>query len=323
MIKTLKFWLECSRWYTLPMSFFSWLVIFSYSLTQNGNFLFGILALIGILFAHLATNLFDDFYDFQKLTKVSKEQGFELPNTQKGKCRYLLNEDVQLSDVLKTVFMYSFLAFLVGCFFYFAVGKAIIIYMFGGAAVIFLYTVLSYHMLSEFVVAFAFGPLLYSGVYYVMTGNVSLEPFLLSIPTMIFTVNLLYTDTILDKKIDENEKKKTFVGIFPSDEAIIRFQKILIIMGYLSVGMLMVFDICDWEVIFILLTLPLSIDLVRANRLYLKDSEKLPEKRWYHFPFEDWKDIEENRSKFFMFRMYQARNLMCYSSLILSVVLWF
>ena len=88
MIKTIKFWLDCSRWYALPMSVFSWLVIFMYGLEEDGNFLYGILALIGICFAHLATNLFDDYNDYQKLQQYVNEHNIvSLPNTQRGKDR--------------------------------------------------------------------------------------------------------------------------------------------------------------------------------------------------------------------------------------------
>ena len=97
MIKTIKFWLDCSRWYALPMSVFSWFVIFMYGLEEDGNFLYGILALIGICFAHLATNLFDDYNDYQKLQQYVNEHNIvSLPNTQRGKCRYLLNNSVNL-----------------------------------------------------------------------------------------------------------------------------------------------------------------------------------------------------------------------------------
>ncbi|UKI40884.1 MAG: hypothetical protein L6V95_12345 [Candidatus Melainabacteria bacterium] len=60
------FWFKASRGYSLPMSVISWLIIFVYALKfSNGNIIYGILALIGIAFAHLGTNLFDDYIDFK------------------------------------------------------------------------------------------------------------------------------------------------------------------------------------------------------------------------------------------------------------------
>ena len=317
------FWLECSRWYALPMTIFSWLIIFSYSIQQNGNPLFGVIALVGICFAHLATNLFDDFCDFNFLKKnIDYNNNLTLPNTQRGKCRYLLDKKVKLSELLAVVGLFCSVALLIGIFFYFAVGNGVKPFIITGGLIVLLYPLLSYIRLSEFAVGLAFGPLLFGGVYYVMTGKIETEPFILSIPSLIFTINLIYTDTFLDKDIDKAEEKRTLVNSFRSEEAALNFQKIFLTLGYLSVFLIPVFDICDWEVFFVFLTIPLALDLVSSLKLYSEDTTSVPDKKWYHFPFEAWKDIKENRSETFMFRMYQARNLMIYIAIILSLFLW-
>ena len=95
------------------------------------------------------------------------------------------------------------------------------------------------------------------------------------------------------------------------------------IFGYLSVLLIPIFDIADWEVFFVYLTIPLSVDLHNSLIIYSNDTNSLPIKKWYHFPFEEWNDIKENRSTSFMFRMYQARNLMIYFSIILGITIWF
>ena len=61
--------MEYSRIFSLPMTIQSWLVIFTYSLIDSGNVLYGILALIGTCFAHLGTNLLDDYFDYKSLIK--------------------------------------------------------------------------------------------------------------------------------------------------------------------------------------------------------------------------------------------------------------
>lgn len=54
------------------MTLLSWLVIFVYSLKFNGNVINGLAALVGIACAHLATNLFDDYMDYKKLSDNSQ-----------------------------------------------------------------------------------------------------------------------------------------------------------------------------------------------------------------------------------------------------------
>lgn len=324
MLTRLKFWLECSRWYALPMSFFSWLVIFVYGLDEDGNPLYGLLALVGICFAHLAANLFDDYIDYHNLQKnIDENNKITLPNTQQGKCKYLLDGKAGLSDVLKIIILYCFIALLIGIFFYFTAGKGVLIFMGLGAVLVLLYPFMSNIRLSEFAVAMCYGPLLFGGTYYVMTGQFALEAFILSIPTMIFTVNLIYTDTFMDRDIDKKEGKKTLCGAFKTLFSALNFQKLLLLAGYLSVFIVGIFDIADWEIFLTYLTIPLAIDLINSIDLYIEHPDKVPEKKWYHFPFENWQEIKENNSAAFMFRMYQARNLMIYFSVLLAISVYF
>ena len=84
--------LESSRIFSLPMTIFSWLVIFTYSTINSGKILYGLIALIGICFAHLGTNTIDDYFDYKFLIKqVDFNKKEYLQNSQKTKCRYLIN----------------------------------------------------------------------------------------------------------------------------------------------------------------------------------------------------------------------------------------
>src|SRR5574344_3016060 len=99
MIKKIWFILECSRVFSIQMSIFSWLVAFLYGVTQGGNIIFGILALVGIILGQLATNLFDDYMDYKEL---SKDPDF-LNSAQKSKCRYITDGTFTLNQVLAIV----------------------------------------------------------------------------------------------------------------------------------------------------------------------------------------------------------------------------
>ena len=101
------FWFKASRGYSLPMSIMSFLIIFVYALKfNNGNIFYGMLALIGIAFAHLGTNLFDDYVDFKD--NVPK---------QKYKSTYIDNKETDLKTIFKMVCFYFFVPTLIGIFF--------------------------------------------------------------------------------------------------------------------------------------------------------------------------------------------------------------
>ena len=72
MMNKICFWLKNSRLFSLPMTILSWLVIFVFALKNGGNIFNGLVALIGISCAHLATNLFDDYIDYKSLPENSQ-----------------------------------------------------------------------------------------------------------------------------------------------------------------------------------------------------------------------------------------------------------
>ncbi|MDO5306031.1 MAG: hypothetical protein Q4E87_10700, partial [bacterium] len=75
------FWFEAARGYSVPMSIMSWSVPFLFAATEGGNIFYGLIALVGIVFAHAGVNLFDDFIDYnleQRNIKKVLMQDFEL-----------------------------------------------------------------------------------------------------------------------------------------------------------------------------------------------------------------------------------------------------
>ncbi len=247
MVSKLLFWLRCSRAYTLPITFFSWLVAFSYGLKHNGNVCFGLLALLGIMICHLATNLFDDYIDFKTL-KVSA-------NIRKDKCDYLLEKLATTKEVLRTVCIYLFIASIIGIFFVCERGIKTLLFITAGGTIVLLYPFFSKLRMSEVAVALAYGPILFGGTYFVMTGDLSLNSILISIPSTIFTLNIIYTDTLIDYDSDKSAGKKTFVGLFSKPIAK-KLQTFLLIIGYMAAFKVTTFT---------LLTIPLAIQIIKGS----------------------------------------------------------
>ena len=299
------------------MSIFSWLVIFTYAFIEGGNIQNGIIALIGICFAHLATNLFDDYIDFHKLKKqIDKDDKIILPNTQQGKCEYLLNGSTTKKEVFKVTIIYCFIAFVIGLYLFLNSGNGILLYMGIGGIIVLTYPLLSNIRLSEIAVGIAYGPLIFGGTYYAMTGQIEIKPFILAIPTMLFTINLIYTDTFLDREFDNLEGKKTICTMFKTAYNALEFQKWLLIIGYASMLLINIMNILSKQIYITYITIPYAIDLINSQKEYIKNKNELPRKAWYHCPFENWTQYND-KCKTFMFRMYQARNLMIYISILL------
>ena len=324
MLKQAIFIMECSRIFSLPTTLFSWLVIFVYSISEDGNVLFGLTALIGLIFAHLGTNLIDDYFDYKSLIKrVDFDKAEYLKNSQKTKCRYLISGAMKESQLLSISATYFTIALFIGLFLYLKCGIGVLYFALVGALISIMYPFLSRICLSELAVSLAYGPALFGGVYYVMTGLYSKEVFILSIPTMIVTTILLYIHTIMDYKFDLAEGKATLANRFKEQLDSLIVLKVLSVLAYVSLVLLCIFDILDWQVFVVYLTIPLAIDLYKSLENYIKEPDKSPVRRWYHFPMEKLPDFEKQGEASFMFRMLQTRNLMMYFSslLVLSMLL--
>lgn len=283
MIKNICFWLKNSRLFSLPMTLLSWLIIFVYSLKLGGNVLNGVLALVGISFAHLATNLFDDYVDYKNLPE----------NSQKCKCAYIKDGSATISDVLKVVIAYLAIAAGMGFVLFLRCGFPVIILAIIGGIITLIYAKLSQRGFSELAVGTAFGPLLFEGVYFVMTGYFSWTVFVLSVAVVIFTIGLMYVHTVLDFEGDMNVHKMTLAcRLGDKNKAI---NGILILYGIAYVATILSgLMLKNYYIYVSFLLVPLVFKLYNSLKTYTCGGE-----------------VKE-----FYFRLLQARNLMVYYSII-------
>lgn len=290
MIKTILFWLENSRLFSLPMTLLSWLVIFVYSLKTGGNIINGIVALIGISFAHLATNLFDDYIDYKNLTD----------NSQKCKCAYIKEGKASLNDVLKVVVIYCFIACLTGLFLFLRCGFPVIWLAVIGGIIALIYAKLSQKGMSEIAVGLAFGPLLFEGVYFVMTGNFSYTVLVMSLAVVMFTIGLMYVHTLLDFEGDMSAHKKTLVCRIGNKSLALKGVFVVYGSGYLFT-LILSFMLNNILILLTLVLIPLILRMYNSLKTYTCGG-----------------DVKE-----FYFRLLQARNLMVYYSLMVTVFILF
>lgn len=316
MIKRIIFWLENSRIFSLPMTLMSWLVIFVYGLKHNGDILNGLVALIGISMAHLATNLFDDYVDYKLLCK---DEEF-LNSAQKCKCEYIKKGQASLNDLLCVVIFYCSIAVLTGVFLTFRTGLPVIGLAFIGGLITLLYARLSTIGLSEIAVGTAFGPLLFEGVYYVMTKTFSKDVFILSIAVVMFTIGLLYVHTLLDFDGDMTSHKKTLCCRIGNKKSALKVLSFIYLIGYFMIGLLAV-KTNNNALFLTYLTMPLAVMLHGYMKSYNEDKTSLPKAKWYNYPLDNWKCLKLEPTAPFYFRLFQARNLMVYFCLILVIII--
>lgn len=218
-----------SRWYSSDMTVFSCLVCFLYALGNSGNVVNGLVAFVGILLAHMATNLFDDYVDYKELIKDPRFEEFA-PSV---KCSYLRDGTSTMNDLLFVISAYCFVALVAGLFLFFRVGFPVIILALIGGIIVLSYPQFSKRGLSEVAVGIAFGPLLFEGMYFVMTKSFSLAVLVLGLAIVMPIIGVMYVHTILDYESDKLAGKKTLVQKLGSKGTAMSGFKVIYSLGFL------------------------------------------------------------------------------------------
>ncbi len=310
----LKFWWNCSRAFALPVTVMSWLSVFVYALISGGNAVFGVLALTGVCFAHLAANIFDDYFDYNILSKDEKY----LKSAQICKCKFITDGLVTHKGMLIAGLVCLFIAVCFGALLTFFTGWGVVLIALLASVFVIFYSKFTFIGLGELAVGITYGPLLFEGVYYVMTGSFSLDVLILSLGVSPFVIAFLYTHTILDYDGDLCSHKKTLACSFADKNDALK-----ILAGFYAEGyvFLAVFAYLTqiYTVLISFLAVPLIFLLYKSLEVYNQDKSLVPEVKWWNYPLGNWAHIEQEGTQSFYLRLYLARNITTYFTVLVCI----
>ena len=310
----LKFWWNCSRAFALPVTVMSWLSVFVYALISGGNAVFGVLALTGVCFAHLAANIFDDYFDYNILSKDEKY----LKSAQICKCKFITDGLVTHKGMLIAGLVCLFIAVCFGALLTFFTGWGVVLIALLASVFVIFYSKFTFIGLGELAVGITYGPLLFEGVYYVMTGSFSLDVLILSLGVSPFVIAFLYTHTILDYDGDLCSHKKTLACSFADKNDALK-----ILAGFYAEGyvFLAVFAYLTqiYTVLISFLAVPLIFLLYKSLEVYNQDKILVPEVKWWNYPLGNWAHIEQEGTQSFYLRLYLARNITTYFTVLVCI----
>lgn len=262
-INNIKFWYKNARPYSIPITFLSWLVIFVYSLKEQGNAILGLISLIGISLVHLATNLADDYFDYKRLIKNEKY----LNSTKNIKCKYLKNSGANINDLRNVIIILLLISALSGLILFFTSGWAVIFFALVALCICLLYSKLSSNGLGDIAVILAYGPLMYEGVYYVMTTKLSFNVFILSIATSMMVNTILYAHMYMDYDEDIISNKTTLCTKLKTKKNALNFLLFFYSIGYLMILWLYL-NTSIYLYLLTLITIPPVISLYEFLKTY-------------------------------------------------------
>ncbi len=311
LTEKIKFWYANSRPYSIPITFLSWLVIFCYSLKHGGNILCGLIALVGVSLVHLATNLSDDYFDFKRLQCDRKY----LDNSKEIKCRYLRSGQATIDDLRNVILLMLFVAGLCGGILFSLSGWQVILFALAVLPIALFYSKLSSFGFGDLAVILAYGPLMFEGVYFVMTKQVSWEVLVLSIACSMFVNTILYAHMLMDYDEDVLSGKTTLCTICSSKDKALKVILFFYLAGYVSI---IFFSIMTGNLFYLLtiLTLPLVFDLYNLLKYYNKDKTSFPAIKLWYYPLDNWKVVSKTVNASFFVRFMFCRNISTWFMLI-------
>ena len=198
-----------------------------------------LLTALGLVLAHAASNLVNDFWDFH--------HGADTPDS--PRVRYgphtLTTEAAQLRSFALITLALLAAATAIGVYLVVASGPGILVFALAGAFVLLLYSggplPLKYFGFGEIAVFVVWGPLMIGGTYYVMAGELPLWVILASIPYALGVTTVLMGKH-LDKLDFDRERRIRTLPMLLGEAAARRLTQLLSLAMYASVVALVVWQ---------------------------------------------------------------------------------
>lgn len=324
-MKKIIYWIQNARAYALPQSVLPALVAVFMAVGQEGfSVVLSIVAVLGVMLAHLSVNLFDDYFDYQFHSEEVREQTIaEGQRARIAKSPYLYSGEVTPRGLFFVASIFGFSAMLLGCIvfinrglipLYIALAAGFLGFFYSGKPIRF-----CYHGLGELVTGLIFGPLLMFGVYYSACGSLNAGLYVVSVAVGLWVINILYTHSIMDATADRKVGKKTLSEVLKvrplqlAASAVFNFTPYILLLISLIKGYLHpVFAI-------IFLIIPLSVTLFYLLYQFCYHPEREFARKWWFGPIEHWDQISENHLQWFAIRWFLARNILQFASIIFIV----
>lgn len=314
----IHFWLKCARLYSVPITVLSWLVIFIYAVKDGGNILLGLISLAGILLVHLATNLIDDYIDYKVLIK---DETF-VKAGRDHKCAYLRSNQATVSDLRNVIVTFLAIAAIIGALLFFTSGPMVIIFAIIALLIAIAYPKFSMNGLGEILVIIAYGPLMFEGVYYVMTKELSVDVIILSFACVMFVNSILYAHMLMDFDGDKKANKTTLCLKMKTKQNALNLILVFYVISYILIGYIGYKSLNNLYFT-TYITIPMVFELYNSLKIYNEDRSILPANPFWNRPLDNWNIIKDTYNAPFYLRFYMARNITTFFMLLTCIAVAF
>ncbi len=198
---------------------------YAYQALQNDamtfNWLYFVLAVVGVVFLHLASNVINDYFDVKDGTDGANNDYFLQLS---GGSRAIELGLITLKGTKKLALTFFVLAIFIGLYLTFQTGPITFFLGMAGLLIGYFYTappvrLVARRGLGELGIALAFGPLVTAGIAYVTTQLLTPMSFLVGLPVGLLTANILLINEFPDASSDATTGKNHLVVTFGKEKS--------------------------------------------------------------------------------------------------------
>lgn len=248
-------WLIASRAAVLVMTFSSAAIgALMAALHHQFDWLLCLLTILGLVLAHAASNLFNDYFDYH----LGLDQGNYF-RAQYGP-HALADQLMTPRQLLRYAMITLLLAIGIGIYLTLQRGPVVLWLMLAGIAAILGYSFSKRIGLGEPLVVLVWGPLMVAGTYYVITGQWSWDVVLVGIVYALGPTTVLFGKHI-DKFDDDRQRGVRTLPILLGERLARIVTRFLIIAMYIGVLWLVLIGVLPWPTLLVFLALPYARDV--------------------------------------------------------------
>lgn len=276
--KNMKVWIQAIRPFAFTATIIPVTVGAALAYYQNKpvQWMLFPIAMISALLYHAATNLVNEYFDFKK--------GVDRDDTY-GSSRVLVDKLLSPKQVLAVGMVLFFIGTGLGLVLVFFRGWVLLLFGIAGFAGGYAYSGYpfgcKYKALGDIMVFILMGPLMVVGSFFVLTGQIGLSSFLVSIPIGILTTLILHANNTRDITTDERANISTFASLIGLRASKIWYC-ILLSVAYLSIVIMILFDVLPFLSLIVFLSSPFAVKdvfvMLKVNPNNLKKITSLDEK---------------------------------------------
>ena len=253
-------WFIATRPWSLVMTFVATCLagIMAYAYGSFDVILF-ILTMIGLMIAHTAANMANDWYDVKNGVDENAPTAQYRPHP-------LLFGQVNKKTYKMVVYGLYAVGLSIALYLTWLQGYPVMVFSILGVLFGVFYTAdpikLKYHSVGEIAVFLAFGPLMVGGAFYAITGVFSWDPMLASIPIGLLVALVLLANNIRDKDFDARVGIST-IAIDEHETRGMNYYKALLALAYISTPILIYVGVFSPFVLITFLTIKEAFSMVK------------------------------------------------------------